>query len=96
VYITKGCGALAVAPRILSVQSALHAPRGRLRTVPPELPRGSGDAALASPVVVPKFGKYPCLECRVWHRKTITFCLLDVFGYMRKKYKEILDKQVVM
>jgi hypothetical protein len=31
-------------------------------TVPPELPRGSGDAALASPAVVPEFGKSPCPE----------------------------------
>jgi hypothetical protein len=37
-------------------------PEGGLRTVPPELPRGSGDAALASPAVVPEFGKSPCLE----------------------------------
>ena len=49
--------------------------RRRRGTVPPELPRGSGDAALASPAVLAEFGKCPCLECRVWHRKTISFCL---------------------
>ena len=57
-YTSKG-GALAAAPRILSFQSVRLAPRGRLRTVPPELPRGSGDAALASPAVVPELGKCP-------------------------------------
>jgi hypothetical protein len=36
-------------------------PSRRTRTVPPELPRGSGDAALASPAVAPAFGKSPCL-----------------------------------
>jgi hypothetical protein len=51
----KRRGALSVARRIVSVQCARPAPRGRLRTVPPELPRGSGDAALASPAVVPEF-----------------------------------------
>jgi len=55
VHYKRG-GALAVAPRILSVQNVPRAPRGRRATVPPELPRGSGDAALASPAVVPEFG----------------------------------------
>jgi hypothetical protein len=40
-------------------ESGHAAPRRRSRTVPPELPRGSGDAALASPAVVPPFEKRP-------------------------------------
>jgi hypothetical protein len=37
-----------------SAQTGYAAARRRSRTVPPELPRGSGDAALASPAGVPK------------------------------------------
>ena len=59
------CGERAATPRILGIQRVTHDPRLRLRTVPRELPMGSGDAALASPAVVPEFGKSMRLESRV-------------------------------
>ena len=69
VYIPKRCGALAVAPRILSVHAGCCCPRtaqgfwGRGTSVPSCCPHS--------------LGKRPCLECDIWDRKTISFCLLD-------------------
>ena len=82
-YITKGRGALAVASKVLNVQSVPRASRVRRETVPPELPKGSGDAALASPAIVPEFAKCPNLAFGT--EKTIRFCLLNVSCDMCKK-----------
>ena len=80
-------GALAAGPEIFSVYSAQPSPRGRLRTVPPELPRGSGDAALASPAVVPELGKSRCPEGMRLAAKREQFLPSDSLRNTCKKYK---------